>query len=159
NTMAMAHHNLGLALEGKGDLDKAVASFQQAIKLNPKYAVAYTNLGGVLHVQGKLDDAIASQRKAIEIDDKLATAHARLGILLCDYKHDYDGAIAEFQKAIAIDPKDRITHANLGCALMCKGEIERAEVSWKKAQEIDPKWTPDYTKYGNLLADQRIWDA
>jgi hypothetical protein len=37
--------------------------------------------------------------------------------------------------------------------------MERAEVSWMKAQEIDPKWTPDYTKYGNVLADQRIWDA
>ena len=42
---AVAHANLGIALNGKGQVDEAIASFMKAIELDPKNAPAHSNLG------------------------------------------------------------------------------------------------------------------
>ncbi len=49
---AYGHHNLGVALKGKGQVDEAIACFQKAIALDPKYAKAHSNLGVALRRQG-----------------------------------------------------------------------------------------------------------
>jgi len=53
-----AHNNLGAAWGLKGELDKAVESFEAAIRSDPKYSEAYNNLGAVLETKGDLDRAI-----------------------------------------------------------------------------------------------------
>ena len=55
----------------KGQLDAAIACYNKAIKLDPKFARAHNNLGIALNDKGQLDEAIASYRKAIELDPKL----------------------------------------------------------------------------------------
>src|SRR5262249_49967828 len=42
---AQAHNNLGIALQGKDQVEEAIASFRKAIALDPKYAIAHNNLG------------------------------------------------------------------------------------------------------------------
>ena len=67
-----AHHNLGLALKAKGQVDEAIACFRKAIELDPKFAFAHVNLGIALKDKGQMDEAIACYREAIELDPKLA---------------------------------------------------------------------------------------
>ncbi|WP_410246334.1 trypsin-like peptidase domain-containing protein, partial [Arthrospira sp. PCC 8006] len=41
---AIAHNNLGYALQQQGDLPGAIAEYKKAIRLDPNFAIAYSNL-------------------------------------------------------------------------------------------------------------------
>src|SRR5262249_33049642 len=59
-----AHHNLGIALEAKGQLDDAIAEYKTALDLDPRSAAVHTDLGHALEARNQPDDAIAAYRKA-----------------------------------------------------------------------------------------------
>jgi tetratricopeptide (TPR) repeat protein len=46
-TFAAAHSNLGSVLKDQGQVQQAIAHYQEAIKLDPLFADAYSNLGNV----------------------------------------------------------------------------------------------------------------
>jgi tetratricopeptide (TPR) repeat protein len=58
----------GVAYRDKGDLDRAIAEFNEAIRPDPKSAYAYRNRGGAYVVKGDLDPAIADIREAVGLD-------------------------------------------------------------------------------------------
>lgn len=55
--------------------DAAIESYNQAIKINPKYADAHMNKGSVLQEKGELDAAIESFNKALSINLYHSIAH------------------------------------------------------------------------------------
>ena len=71
------------------DIRKSIPYFEQAIDIDPVYALAYTRLAqafGVLAISGEMPAAQAfpksnaAAQKAIEIDDTLGEAHVALGM-------------------------------------------------------------------------------
>jgi tetratricopeptide (TPR) repeat protein len=98
-----AHHNLGFALELKGNMDWAIAEYREAIHLDRSYTYAYVFLGRTLQAKGDLEGAIAEYKEALRLDPKYAVAHYRLGVALAD-KKDPEGAIAECREAIRFLP-------------------------------------------------------
>ena len=60
-------------------MDEAIACYNKAIELDPKYAMPHNNLGIALDDKGRTDEAIVSFTKAIELDPKFAMAHDNLG--------------------------------------------------------------------------------
>jgi tetratricopeptide (TPR) repeat protein len=59
----------------KGDLDSAIADYDQAIALDPKDAIAYNGRGNVYYDRKDYDGAIADYVQAIMLDPKLALAY------------------------------------------------------------------------------------
>ncbi|NLZ17610.1 MAG: tetratricopeptide repeat protein [Desulfobulbaceae bacterium] len=53
---ALYYRQLGLALEGCGDTDKAMRAFEQALKLAPQDAISMGHLGGLYQKSGEGDD-------------------------------------------------------------------------------------------------------
>jgi tetratricopeptide (TPR) repeat protein len=64
---AVSYFDRGLAKQKKGDLDGAMADYDQAIKLNPIYAAAYSSRGLVRQMKGDLDGAMADSNQAIKL--------------------------------------------------------------------------------------------
>ena len=64
---ARTYHDRGLAKRKKGDLNGAMADYNQAIQLNPKYAAAYKNRGNAKRKKGDLNGANADFNQAIEL--------------------------------------------------------------------------------------------
>jgi len=107
---ALAHNNLGLAFDDKGQFDDAIVEYRRAIELDPTFADARANLGNALLVNAllakkPLDDAIVELRRAVELDPKNSTIHYNLGDALTSNGQNDEG-IAEFGKAVELDPSN-----------------------------------------------------
>ena len=79
--LALAYDNRGNAYARKGDLDRALADYDEAIRLDPKLALAYYNRGNAYAKMGDPDRALADYNEAIRLDPKLrkASTHALAG--------------------------------------------------------------------------------
>jgi tetratricopeptide (TPR) repeat protein len=149
-----AHLNLAHALHGKGELDAAIAEYQEAIRINKDYAHAHNNLGTALYDKKDLAGAIAEYKKAIELDPKLAEFHFNLGDTLL-HQNDLKGAIAECEKAIALHPKHAKAHVCTGNALRQQNKLDAAIEEYKKAIDCNPKYAIAHYSLGLALHDKR----
>jgi TolB-like protein/Flp pilus assembly protein TadD len=103
---------------GKGDLDRSVAAYQDAIRLQPNYALAWAGLASTFNRMGVARQltppeaykrARESLNNALEISPDLADAHYVLGTLLWNYQFDFRQARTEFSRALELDP-----HVDMG---------------------------------------------
>jgi tetratricopeptide (TPR) repeat protein len=69
---------MGGALKDMGEVDAAIDSYKQAIKIKPDHAEAYNNMGNALKEKGELDAAIDSYKQAIKIKPDYAEAYSNL---------------------------------------------------------------------------------
>ncbi|WP_162502581.1 tetratricopeptide repeat protein, partial [Treponema endosymbiont of Eucomonympha sp.] len=111
--------------EQKGDYDKAIADFGEAVRLKPDYAEAFNNRGCVYGKKGEHDNAIADFDAAIRLKPDYALAFNNRG---CVYgnKGDYNNAIADFDATIRLKPDDAGAFNNRGIAYEKKGDYSKA---------------------------------
>lgn len=76
---AKLNNKLGVARKQAGDLQTAVASYRQALILQPDFLEAHYNLGLVLQEQGELEEAIASYQRVLELNPNYAEVYFNLG--------------------------------------------------------------------------------
>ena len=69
---AIAYYNRGLAYRAKGDNDRAIADYSEAIRLRPKYMYAYFSRGLANLYAGALPNALADLNQASALDPKYA---------------------------------------------------------------------------------------
>lgn len=62
-------------------LDKALEDCDQAIKLNPDYALAYSKKGSLMKIKGRLDEALDLYSKAIGLDKNCSNAFLHRALL------------------------------------------------------------------------------
>ncbi|MFN2393893.1 MAG: tetratricopeptide repeat protein, partial [Pyrinomonadaceae bacterium] len=94
------------------DLRKAIEHFQQAIALDPTYALAYAGLADAYTLLANtgspaheiMPQARAAAQQAVLLDDNLAEAHAALGNTIIYYDYDFAGAEREHKRAIELNP-------------------------------------------------------
>jgi protein O-mannosyl-transferase len=71
----IAHNNLGLILEEKGQFDEAMSHYQEVIRLNPNDAVGYINRGNIYYKIGQYQMAIEDYNKAIGLKHDYTKAY------------------------------------------------------------------------------------
>ena len=132
---AEAYNNRGLIYQDKGDYDRALADFSRAIEIDPKGGEVYVNRGFVYHIKGDYDKALADYTRAIELNPKDAKAYSYRGDT-CIKKGRYDDAIADCSKAIGLEPNYVKAYQFRGAAYYFKGDVGKAQIDYKKAQEL-----------------------
>jgi tetratricopeptide (TPR) repeat protein len=146
---------------------KAVAYFEQAIRMDPNYALAYAGLSdatailgdsGVLPLQESRQKALALAMKALELDDTLAEAHATLALVIGDYHRDWSAGERHFQRAIELNPSYAEAHEWYAHHLMCVGRHEEAIAEAKRAQELDPLSLNATQNLGHVFLNARQYD-
>jgi tetratricopeptide (TPR) repeat protein len=155
--LAAAYNDRGLAFHGKHDEDRAIADYDQAVRLKPSYAEAYSNRGDSYEAKGDHDRAIADYDKAVAIDPKLSDAY--FGRAYSYYgKNDYDRAIADDSKAIAIDPKFSDAYNDRGLAYDGKGDHDRAIADFDQAIRLSPRNAVSYANRGYAYYGKNDYD-
>ena len=75
----LAHLNLGIMLYNDGQVDEAIAQYQQAIDIKPQCLQAQNNLGNSLARLGRLNEAVDHLEAAARISPDSSTIHNNLG--------------------------------------------------------------------------------
>jgi serine/threonine protein kinase/TolB-like protein/Tfp pilus assembly protein PilF len=128
------------------DIREASRYFQQAIELDPSYALAYTGLadcyvlGNLLQLSPKeaMPVAIEKTNKALAIDPQLAEAHTSLAKIKLSYEWDWAGAESEFRRALELKPGYATAHQWYGVYLSEMGRHDESLEHRKRALELDP---------------------
>jgi eukaryotic-like serine/threonine-protein kinase len=92
------------ALAQKGGIDKAIAAYQQVLKIDPNNVDAHTRLALIYDLRDRNKDADAAARKAIAADPKAAFAHAILAESLSN-QGEYDAALDQANQAVELNDK------------------------------------------------------
>jgi TolB-like protein/Tfp pilus assembly protein PilF len=138
-------------------LKKGIEFAQQAINLDPTYALAYVGLAdsynllaghGGLPPKETFPKAKAAAMRALEIDDTLAEAYASLAFV--SYRFDWDWTTAEkhFRRAVELKPSYPTAYHWYGESIVALGRFEESIVELQKAQELDPLSIPINTDLG-----------
>ncbi|WP_245258662.1 tetratricopeptide repeat protein [Methylopila sp. M107] len=138
----------GSAYGKKGELDRAVADYDSAISINPKYAVAFTNRGNTYAQKGDLDRAVADYDRAISINPKDAGAIVNRGITYAE-KGDLNRSILDFDRAIAINPGLVEAFYNRGVAYLKTGDLDRSIADHDRAIAINPDYALAFNNRGD----------
>jgi len=139
-------------------LEKAIKYFEEAIRMDSRFALAYAGLADSYRVlvdheylppsegNPKTEEAA---RKALELDETLAEAHTSLGIIL-SVQWDWRGAEEEFAKALRSNPNYATAHHWYSIHLLWFGRLDEAIRELKIAEELDPL-SPMIRSYGALV--------
>jgi len=148
---AKAHNNLALALVDLGRLEEAASHFERSLEIEPK-AEIYSDLGFTLARLGNSEAARADYQKALELDPKCASAHYTLAVTFVQ-EGTFGEAESHYRQALAAKPTAE-THNGLGYALARQGRTDEAVAEFRKAIDVDPKFTPAYNNLAETLAQQ-----
>lgn len=110
----------GVALEQEDSPD-AVASYTEALAVNPLHADAHVNLGRLLHQRGRHKEAEAHYVAALVARPADVTAHFNLAVVLDDQGR-IDDAIARYRETLELDPTCVDAYFNLARLYERKGE-------------------------------------
>ncbi|MGH2524936.1 MAG: tetratricopeptide repeat protein, partial [Anaerolineales bacterium] len=127
-------------------LKKSAKYFEQAIEIDPSYALAYAGLAdaygistgiGLLPTKEALPKARAAALKALGIDPSLAEAHTSMG-MVAHFEWDWLTAEEEYQRAIELNPNYATAHHFYSVYLSKMGRHEEAIAQATRAHELDP---------------------
>ena len=126
---------------------KSLAHFQQAIALDPKFALAYATLAdayntigywGYLAPNEAFPEARQAAEKALSIDPELAEAHGALAYTEFQYEWKFQEAEAEFKEAIRLNPNSVSARLRFFEYLGDFQRTQEAQEQFERARESDP---------------------
>jgi len=124
----------------------ALEGFQEAVELDPNYALAYVGIAdyhmwsaiyGLAPSLASVEKCEAAARKAIEIDGHLGEAYATLG-LVRTVRFDYPQAEKCFKKALELNPGYSLAHEWYAALLITTGRLEDGAKEIDLAGRLDP---------------------
>ncbi len=135
----LAYFARGVAYADSGRFDKAIADYNEVVRMHPNYAPAYYGRGAAYANQGQYDKEIADCTKAIHLDRKYVAAYYGRGVAY-GYKGEYDKEIADCTMAIRLDPKYSLAYYCRGWAYDKKGRYDEAIADYTEAIRLQPQY-------------------
>lgn len=148
-------YNRGLALEGAGHFELALADFNRAIALKPNDPDYLFSRGLTYADLGDQKRAIQDFNQALLLDNRFAAAYYQRGVariaipvaqvndptnptLLPQYTDEVAAAIADFTKATELEPEFVAAFYQRGLAHYLQGDEQLARQDYGIAQQLNP---------------------
>jgi TolB-like protein/tetratricopeptide (TPR) repeat protein len=157
--------------EFEGTFEAAISEFQNAIDLDPGFALAHAELALAILSSSELqfrdldraeavDRATPHVKHALALDPELAEAHAASGLLLIYDAYSEDEALQHFDQAIELNPNYSRAYTWKARLLNRTGRYAEAFSAGEKALRLDPIHAPTVYGYVNALANRgRLQEA
>ncbi len=132
----------------RDDLNKGVDYFQQAVKLDPNFALAYAYMADAYNImpaypylspKEAFEKSQAAAKRSLEIDPTLAEGHMAVAIGLSLYEWKWAEAEQAFKRAIEIDSKNALSHLRYAIGLhLPLGRTQEAIKEGELANGLEP---------------------
>jgi TolB-like protein/Tfp pilus assembly protein PilF len=141
------------------DFRKAIGYYDQAIKLDPEYALAYAERGEAWTILGDLTGqrpmaypkARSDAEKAVSIAPALAEARAALGFVRCFVDWKFADGLSELKRAKELSPTNPTANDLLARIIVYVGRFDEAERQAREAVELDPLSTVTQSNLARVL--------
>ena len=141
---------------------KATEFYDEAIRLDPRYALAYAQLSAAWRqlaatwlAGAETNEAYAKARNAaqtaLSLSPNLATAHEALGFVFVTPDFDFAAAEAEFRKAEKLAPADAGPKFALSFLFAAQGRLTEAENIMRQTLALDPLGVTRYLYLARIL--------
>jgi tetratricopeptide (TPR) repeat protein len=147
----------GIEYGKKGEYDRAIQEFDEAIRLDPTVALFLNHRGDTFRDKGDYDRAFRDYDEAIRLDPNDALSFIHRGRAF-QQKGDHGRAIQDFADAIRLDPKNAFAFNDRGRAFLSKGDYDRAMQDFDEAIRLDPKNTLYFNTRGDAFLSKGIYD-
>ncbi len=132
-----------------GGQQKSIEYFQQAVDLDPNFALGYAGMADVYTLLGTtfnaslppreaMPKARTAAQKALEIEPNLSEAHTSMAWIKYRFDWDWRGAEDEFKQALALNPNNAQAHHWYADYLAAMGRFDEALAEIRRARELDP---------------------
>jgi serine/threonine-protein kinase len=146
--------NLWRGAQNAKDLQNAVSLFDQALKVDPRFALAYAGLADAdRRIGDETKDGVWTQKalgaaqQAQALNDNLPEVHFTLGSIYTATGRTSE-AIAELQRALELAPNSDEALRRLGTAYMRAGRQKEAIDAYTKATEVNPYLWTNFNQLG-----------
>lgn len=161
----IAQSNLALAHMNRGDYEKALPLFHNAIAISPTVSDSYHNRGQALRHLNRLDEALADFTMALTLDPGKAAYWFHRAETYFD-RTDLPKAMADYDRALELDPTLTEAWLSRGIGHGMQGDYSAAIADFTKLLELDPGQLDArfnrgkaYFEAGQLDEAQRDFDA
>ncbi len=132
------------------EYSEALADYEEAIRVDPNYAVAYYNRGVIKFFSEKdYASALADYNKAIELKPDYYDAYNSRGAVRFALK-EYESALADYDEAIRLNPGYAAAYNNRGNVKKELGRNAEALADYEEAIRLDPNYAEAYSGRGNV---------
>jgi TolB-like protein/tetratricopeptide (TPR) repeat protein len=133
----------------RADLLKGIDAYQEAIQIDPQYALAYAGLASSYALLGQVPydnlrplESKPKAREAAEhallLDPRLGDAYAVLGNVAFSFDWDFQKAQQEFDRALALNPNSSVAHLWYGHFCIVRNRLPQALEENSRTLELDP---------------------
>jgi tetratricopeptide (TPR) repeat protein len=133
----------------RGELEQAIACYEQVRIACPDAPAVYHNLGLTLCRLGRLSEASHQFRKAVELAPGNADIHHSLGWVYQQMDR-VDDALRCYEAAVRLNPRLHASSNNLGDCLLALGHAAQAEAAYRQAIDAAPDNALYYANYFRL---------
>lgn len=142
------------------DVRMAIESYEQALALDPKYALAYTGLAeahlymviyGGAPASEQFPKARVAAMKALELDSTLPGTHTVFGAITFFQNRDFNALERGTQRALELSPNEANAHRQNGLRLAWLGRFDEAIASYRRSLELEPLLLVTNVNYGWCL--------
>ncbi len=127
---------------GRGQSERAIQSYREAIRLQSDHVEAWTGLGTALQQRGELQEAADAFRQATLHAPDRAEAHTNYGAALLELE-SHDAAERALRTALALVPQHAAALGTLGVLLLRRDRPMAAEAASRQAALLapaEPRW-------------------
>ncbi len=151
-----AYFMYGITLEAKRDLIGAIDKYKKALEINPDFELAQLNLENILKQKNGIktshqdNGSVGNAKNVVSLDALTPYSKGRELFEI----GDYEGAITEYQNAITIDPCFHLVYHDLGNAFYAKGNLDKANESFRKAIDAGFQQADTHLNLGIVLEEK-----
>lgn len=139
---AQKHTDEAFAYMDKKWNDAALASFKEAVRLDPNNHIWHANLGNMYSMLGKTDSSVAALEEAVRIKPDYASGWANLGVSYSSAGRPAD-SVAAYEKAVSLEPNLEFARSNLAHAYMKINEQQKAMEQYQYLKKINSNMATD----------------
>ena len=155
--VAKNYFNNGNQSYKRGDLEGALASYDEVLKVDESFFQAHYQIGVIQSKMGDKSAAVASYEKALAVNPKFYKGFFALGLAKSSMD-DKDGAIAALESAVDIYPGYDKAYGAMGDIYISAKNHEKAKQVLTMSITVNPNYSKGYASLGVVYSEEQDWE-